>query len=264
MIDFKALNAVLSDMDGVLWRGDMPLAGAAEFFAFLRPRLPYAFLTNNSTRTPAYYVEKLAQQGIHATPDAIFTSSVVMSQTLAYQYPQKGGVYVVGEKGLQTLLREQGFHLTEAGEATPLAVVVGLDRAFNYDKLHTAQNYIRAGAVFWATNEDKTFPLAQGLAPGAGSLVAAVAAASGQSPQVVGKPHPPMFESALAHLKFAPQSVLMIGDRLDTDIVGAKALGLKTALVLSGVTASPDFSAEAHRPDVVCATLSDLLAMWEA
>lgn len=249
------IRGVIADMDGVLWRGDEPLHGAVDFFRWLP--IPYAFATNNSTRTAQDYCQKLARMGIPATPEQVITSSVATAAYLAEQYPAGTTAYVVGETGLQEALQAVGFTLIE--DQQPALVVAGLDRTLTYQKIATASHYIRCGAAFIGTNGDLTFPLPDRFAPGAGSVLAAIQAGSGVAPQIIGKPERPMFEIALRQLGTAPHETLMIGDRLETDIWGAGAIGMQTALVLSGISTENDIIRSEIKPDIVQENLAALL-----
>jgi 4-nitrophenyl phosphatase len=263
-LDFRTIQAVIADMDGVLWRDHDTLPGASEFFQALHGRIPYAFATNNSSKTVAYYQQKLAGMGISVQPDQIITSAVATAEYLAAHHPAPRQIFAIGEVGLKTALQRRGFILVEGFQNRPDIIVVGLDRQFSYAKLDQAIRYIRAGALFLATNADKTFPSAAGLAPGAGSLVAAVEAGSGVAPIVIGKPAAPMFQAALARVGSPPAHTLMIGDRLDTDIEGAARLGMKTALMLTGVAAETDIINNNAIPDAVYQNLAALLRAYRA
>lgn len=261
------IQAVIADMDGVLWRGSEVLPGVVAFFDYLKAQgIPFVFATNNSSRTVAYYLEKLAGVGVPVQAEQIISSAVATADYLAVRYPPQTSAYVVGEVGLIEGLRESGFRLInhktdEADEIEqPQLVVAGLDRAFSYDKLNHAAHYIRNGAVFIGSNSDATFPMPNSFAPGAGSILAAIETASGVKPFVIGKPATPMFEIALARLGYPAEQTLMIGDRLETDINGAAALGLKTALVLSGVATVADISQNEFKPDGIYDDLAHLLS----
>lgn len=265
MIDFTTIRAVIMDMDGVLWRGTQVLPGAPALFSFLRARgLPFALATNNSSRAPSDYVEKLAALAIGAVePEQIITSGTAAARYLRSRFSPGTPVHVLGGDGLRALIQSAGFTLVGMeGEAA--VVVVGIDFDLTYAKLKRAALLIRAGAEFIGTNADATFPLPDGLAPGAGSLLAALRTATGREPRIMGKPAAPMFEAALEVVAVPPASTLMIGDRLDTDIAGASALGLRTALVLTGVAAATDLKADVALPDAVYADLPTLLHDWEA
>lgn len=256
-MDFVGIKAVISDMDGVLWRGDAALPGLHLFFDTLRARgLRFVLATNNSTKTQADYVRKLAQLGVPNIPEtAIITSGTATASYLRAHYPSGTRVHVFGAGGLRTLIAAAGFTLADSDVR---AVVAGLKWDLTYDDLKRASRLIMAGADFIGTNPDATFPLPDGLAPGAGSLIAALRTASGREPIIIGKPHAPMFEAALAALGSAPAETLMIGDRLDTDIAGAAACGLRTALVLTGVATAADLNGSVQ-PDAVFDSLPALV-----
>jgi 4-nitrophenyl phosphatase len=168
-------------------------------------------------------------------------------------------VYVIGEQALLDSLRDGGFELVERDAD---AVVVGLDRALTYQKLERATLEIRRGAKFIATNRDHTLPTEKGLIPGAGSIIAALVAATDVEPIVIGKPGHPMFELALAITRTNPETTAMLGDRLDTDIDGAAELGLTTILVLTGVSTRADAEQNRAKPDVIVDDLPTLVRVW--
>jgi 4-nitrophenyl phosphatase len=252
------IQGVVMDMDGVVWRGDELLPGAAALFDLLKRRgLPFAAATNNSAKSPADYVSKLARLGIGGiSEDQILTSGRVTISYLTRHYPPGTPVYVVGGDGLKQMAARAGYDLSDAGRV----VIVGIDFDVTYSKLKRAAQLIRGGAEFIGTNGDKTFPMADGLVPGAGSIIAAVQTACGRDPVMMGKPNRPMFDAALTLLGTPAESTLMIGDRLDTDIDGAKAAGLRTALVLTGVTTRAELEASASPPDAVYHDLTELIA----
>lgn len=257
------VRGILCDMDGVLWRGDQPLPGLHAFFAHVtRAGLPYRLVTNNSSRTPAQYVAKLAQMGVTCAPRHILNSALAAAEYLAGEFPPGARVYVIGGEGVRHALTERGFRVIE-DESPADAVVVGWDRTVTWDKLAAATLHIHAGARFVSTNPDRTFPSERGLVPGNGAQVAAIAAATGVTPVTVGKPEPLLYRQALAQMGIAPGDALAIGDRLDTDILAGVRLGTQTALVLSGVTQPEDLPRSPIRPDLVYAHLADLLAAWQ-
>ncbi len=254
----QEIRAIISDMDGVLWRGMQPLPGLHDFFAFLLDQnIGFALATNNSSKTRMDYVNKLAQLGVPGLqPAHIVTSGTATASYLQTQYPQGARVYVVGGAGLKHILSSAGFSLVE--DAADL-VVCGIDFDLTYEKLRKAALLIRGGAVFIGTNPDSSFPSPDGLVPGAGSILALLEAATGQQPIVIGKPSPGMFEASLRQLQAQPAETLMIGDRIGTDIAGAKALGIKTALVMTGVEDEASLSASETKPDCVFAGLPELV-----
>lgn len=255
----ETIKAIVADMDGVLWRGDTALPGAAAFFQHIQGKLPYVFATNNSTKTVETYIQKLSRFGIPAQPEQIITSAVATASYLAKEYTDGATVYAVGEHGIQYELQSRGFRLIAGREQPPALVVVGLSRQFTYETLHNAIHHIRNGARFIGTNADTTFPIPEGFAPGAGSIIAAIEAGAGVIPEIIGKPAAPMFQIALSRLGISAAQTLMIGDRLETDIQGAAALGMKTALVLSGVASETDIIHSTVQPNVVYRDLEALL-----
>lgn len=256
------IKAVLLDVDGVLYRGKQILPGAREFMAFLVEReIPFAYVTNNSTLTAEDYASRLVKRGFPATARQVIGSAETTAHVLTQMYAQKPRIFPVGERGLMATLQKYGFPLATTAEETTI-VVAGLDRAITYEKLAEATYAIRRGARFFGTNPDKTFPTERGLAPGAGSILAALEAATDTPPTIVGKPEAPIFRLALERVAATPETAVMIGDRLDTDIAGAKRLGMKAILVLTGVTtAVPDTSSQA--PDLVVENLAQLMSLWK-
>jgi 4-nitrophenyl phosphatase len=261
MLDFSQIKAVISDMDGVLWRGETALPGLHAFFELVAGRaIPFALATNNSMKSPADYVHKLAGFGLAVPEEAILNSGLVTMSYLRHHFPPGAGIHVFGGDGIRQLVRAAGFTLVDEGA---VAVVVGLDFNLNYEKLKRAALLIRGGAQFVATNDDSTIPMPEGLAPGGGSMVAALRAATDRQPDaIMGKPHPPLFEAALDYLGSDPAHTLMIGDRMNTDIAGAARFGLKTALVLSGVATRAEAEASATPPDAIYADLGALVEAW--
>lgn len=259
---YSTISAVVLDMDGVLWRGNDPLPAMQELFEWLtEASIPYALATNNSSRTRAMYVEKLAKMGVFGVPEAcIITSGTATADYLQKHYPAGTPVHVLGMDGLRHMLTEAGFDVSD--KETPQVVVSGIDFEMTYERLKAAAMHIRAGADFIGTNPDKTFPNPEGLVPGAGSILAALQAATDREPLVIGKPFEPMFRSALDVLGTPPENTLMVGDRLNTDIEGAQAAGLKTALLFTGVTTQADMATSDIWPDVAYEGLPELLKAW--
>ncbi len=261
-IPFPSLRAAILDMDGVLWRSSQALPGVAEFFAFVQQRgIRFALATNNSTKTVDRYVERLNSAGVPARPEQVITSSVATADYVSQRYPADTPLYIIGEAGIHEALAERGFH--EDPERAQV-VIVGLDTQFNYDKMKTATLLIRAGADFIGTNGDRTFPIPGGLAPGNGSLLASIQTATDVQPVIIGKPGRVMFEVALQRLGTTPEQTLMIGDRLETDVLGAQQAGLPAALVLSGVTQAEDVRAGQIEPEGVYPSLLDLYQAWQS
>jgi len=251
MPDLLTMRGFVIDMDGVLWRGETALPGVAEFFSLLQARrLPFVVATNNATATPGAVCRRLARVGAHIAPEAVFTSAQAAASILARQFPPGTRVLAVGERGLRSALLHAGLRLTRRASDAQ-AVVVGLDRRVSWNVLSEATLAIHAGAAFVATNADPTFPTERGLLPGAGALVASIQTATGVLPAVVGKPEPHLFLEALQHLKTAPEETLVVGDRPETDILGGQRAGMRTALMLTGVTRSDAVDRLRIRPDWV-------------
>jgi len=261
VLNFTEIHSVVMDMDGVLWLGDTPLPGFAAFFEHIRAKnLPFVLATNNSSKAPADYIAKLERLGVTGIAESqILTSGTTAISYLKTNYPAGSPMHVLGGDGLRGLITNAGFTLTDHGAQ---AVVVGLDPQLTYEKLRRAALLIRAGANFIATNTDATIPSPDGLAPGAGSIVAALKTATDCIPTEMGKPHAPMFQAALHLLNTPAQNTLMIGDRLNTDIAGAQNVGLRTALVLTGVATQADLTTSPIQPDAVYADLPALIAAW--
>jgi HAD superfamily hydrolase (TIGR01457 family) len=257
----RAATAFIFDMDGVLYRGNQVLPGVNDILNALTIRgYKIMLATNNSTASPANYVEKLAGMGIDVTEDSILTSSMATRDYLATELPEQAGIYVVGSQALRDqLFTETTWEPVQFGERVPDAVVVGLDTSFTYEKLRLASAAIRAGAKFIATNADATLPTEHGLVPGCGSIVAAIAAASGVMPIVIGKPEPLLIQKAVEHLGVNKSDAVMIGDRLDTDIIAGHRAGVLTVLVLTGVSTRSEVPTSPILPDLVFNDLPSLL-----
>lgn len=264
-MDLVAIKGLLIDMDGVLYRGQAPIPGAERFIAFLRDqRIPFLLLTNNSSLTPGQYVVKLRGMGIETHAEEILTSAQATARYLAQQEPQGARVYVIGRKGLRQALMQQGFTLVEA-EADYVAV--GWDWELTYAQLKQATLFIRAGARFIATNPDPTFPSEVGIIPGNGAILAALEVATDVRPLVVGKPEPTIFQLALAQLGLdagdAPRlGIAVLGDRLETDVLGGQRMGLGTLFVLSGVTDEEKLAQSSVQPDLVFEDVAHLQRVW--
>jgi 4-nitrophenyl phosphatase len=256
---YPEIKALVLDMDGVLWRGPKPIGDLKALFDRMNSLgLKVICATNNATSTPDQFAAKLAEHRVIVSPEIILNSAVAAACYLKNQHPSGGPVHLVGEIGLQQAMQDQGFW---HAEEEVLAVVVGMDRSFTYQKMAKASRLIRGGAAFIGTNADKTFPTPDGLTPGAGSILAGIQTASGVEPIILGKPSPYLYQLALERLGTRPQETLAVGDRLETDILGGQRAGMPTALVLSGVTTQEELSAWPTPPDLVADNLSALLGL---
>lgn len=241
-------HAYIFDLDGTLYRGEDPIPGAADYVRKIVNRGARVFYaTNNSSKTREQVAQKLMGMGFPAQTNDVLSSGYTTARHLSKK--GQASVFVVGEPGLVQTLREHGLKVVnadEAGRVSPTALsaeylVVGLCKtALSYDLLDAAMQVGLKGAEFLATNADMTFPLEAGkLSPGAGSIVELLKACIGREPIVVGKPNPRMILDALWEHKISAQNTLVVGDRMDTDVVAGKKAGCDTALVLSGVTVKP-------------------------
>ena len=262
-----SITHLIIDMDGVLWRGNEPIAGLAEFFAFLRQhRIDFVLATNNSSRLPEQYVAKLARFGVEVTVECVLTSAQATAAYLAGFAPPGTPVYAIGGEGTLRALEQRGFVLTDEDAAY---VVVGWDRHLTWDKLATAALLIHAGAGFIGTNPDTSYPAERGPVPGNGAQLAALETTTSIAPVVVGKPEPWMYEEAMQRMGARPETspskretTAVIGDRLDTDIAGGVRAGLTTVLILSGITTKDDLAGSPVKPDLVCADIEELTQIW--
>jgi 4-nitrophenyl phosphatase len=269
MIPFTNIKSLIIDMDGVLWHGNQAIAGLTDFFQTLRDlNLKFILATNNASLTPQQYVTKLAGMGVTVGIDEIMTSAMATALYLSKQRdPAQTRVFVVGEDGAIQALLEQGFTLTglyEINSDTSKGadvVVCGKDHSLNWDKLATATLNIRAGAEFIGTNGDNTLPTELGLIHGNGAILAALEAASGVKPIIIGKPEPIMYQQAISKLGANLDETIAIGDKLETDILGAVRTGIRSLMVLTGVSTEKDLKSCEYQPTWV---MPDIIAVTEA
>jgi 4-nitrophenyl phosphatase len=268
------LRGFLIDLDGTLYAGRNPIPYAYDFIALLQnKKLPFLLLTNNSSRMPEEVAVHLHEvSGIQVAAKQIYTSAQAAAQYIVDQQEQKI-VYCIGEKGLVRTLEEAGLKvMTSDGETAHLAlnsdqpipkyVVQGIDRQFTYEKLKNAVHFIAEGAAFINTNPDHLLPAEGGLQPGAGSIAAAIEAASQVKPIVIGKPSSIIMNYAMQRLNLPPSKIWVIGDNIHTDIGGGKLVGCRTALVLTGLATTENvqklIDLSGIHPDLVCAHLMAL------
>ncbi len=253
--------AFIFDLDGCLYRGNSVIEGAPEVMEALRRRgREILFLTNNSTKSPKQYVEKLAGMGIAAKEADIMTSSIATAQYM--RGIGKGSCYAIGEEGLRAALRSKGFELLDEGRASEAEYMVcGLDMQVSYEKLAAACFAIQNGAKFIATNADPNLPVEGGYLPGAGSIVQAIATATGVKPLIVGKPSSRIMQMSLERLGTAPDMTVMVGDTLNMDIKAGRAAKLFTILVLTGAVTKAAVNASKIKPDIVLESIAELLRL---
>jgi len=253
-------HGYLIDMDGVLYRGTEVITGADTFIQQLRAReIPFRLLTNNSQRTRRDVVAKLNRMGIEVEEEHIFTSAMATARFLARQTPG-GTAFVIGEGGLLTALHQNGYAVVDH---EPDYVVVGEGRTFNLELVEAAVRMILGGAKLVATNLDPNCPTQNGLRPGCGAMVAMLETATGVKAFSVGKPSPVMMRAARKELGLATDETTIIGDTMETDILGGAQLGFHTVLVLSGGTRPADLQRYAYGPDIVVDSLAQFSELLE-
>ena len=244
------------DMDGVLVHEGTLIPGADEFIARLRATgTPFLVLANNSIFTPGDLQFRLLRSGIDLPVESIWTSALATSAFLHEQRP-RGRAFAVGEAGLTTALHDIGYVLTDAD---PDYVVLGETRTYSFEAVTTAIRLIRAGARFVATNPDPVGPSSEGVLPATGSVAALISRATGVEPYFVGKPNPLMMRAALNRLQVHSETAAMIGDRMDTDVIAGLEAGMRTVLVLSGITAQADVDRFPYRPTRVVGSIRELV-----
>ncbi|HZU85950.1 MAG TPA: HAD-IIA family hydrolase [Anaerolineaceae bacterium] len=256
---FPKIRALILDMDGVLWQENEPIGDLPRIFALIRSLgLKVTLATNNSTRTVAQYQDRLESLGVSVEPWQIVTSGIATAELLARRFPNGGPVYLVGEAGIKEALEQKGFYLADENV---LAVIAGIDRQISFEKLRRATLLIRRGAPFYGTNPDRTFPTPEGLILGAGAILAALETATDISPIIAGKPEKFMMEVCLSLMGTVAQETLVVGDRLETDILSGQNCACRTALVLSGVTSLAQAQAWRPQPDLIVANLQTMLEL---
>jgi 4-nitrophenyl phosphatase len=261
MIDPSSFPAYIIDMDGVLWRSKVWLPGVKDFFEALRSLNKRPLLvSNNSTVTAHTVVERLGQIGVLIQPEEVLCSATATAAYLKERFEAGTGVYPIGERAVRDALTEAGFQVLESADGAQV-VVVGFDREVNWGKLTQAALAIERGALFVGTNPDPSFPLEQGQAPGNGAFVTAIQVTTGVDPVIIGKPEPLLFEQAAHLLALPPDQILVIGDRLGTDILGAQRAGMPSVLLLTGVTTAEQAQQDPIKPDWI---FEDLPALTRA
>ena len=266
-VDFRRIRGVLFDMDGVVYVGSRLLPGVVEMFDYLeRTGRKWLCVTNNASRTPAQFVEKLAGMGVRARPEQILGSAEATASWLVEQIEQngwpRGKAIIVGQDGLRSALKQYGIELTtDSAEAT--YAIAGINFELTYEELARAALAIRNGAKFIGTNSDLSYPSERGLLPGAGSILALLTAATGVAPIVIGKPNRGMYDQAVRRIGADVEEVMMVGDRYDTDISGALTVGLVSTGVLTGVSSRSEFEDAPQPPHLIAEDLIELRRLFE-
>lgn len=267
-VDFEQIRGVLFDMDGVIYVGTQLLPGVQEMFDYLENSgRKWLCVTNNASRTPAQFVEKLTGMGVRARPEQILGSAEAAASWLAEQIQNsgwpKGKVIIVGQDGLKAALKQHHLEMTiNPAEAT--YAIAGINFELTYEELANVALAIRNGARFIGTNSDPSYPSERGLLPGAGSILALLTTATGVEPTVIGKPNPGMYHQAVRRLGLQPHQVMMVGDRYDTDISGALKMGLATTGILTGVSTRHDFESAPKPPHIIAKDLVELRELIRA
>jgi 4-nitrophenyl phosphatase len=274
-MELHEIRNLILDLDGVLWRGDDPIVPLPPLFdQFAALGICTVMATNNASKTPEQYLEKFDRQGVTLEPWQIVTSAETTGNYLADHYPPGSRAFVLGAAGLVEALQQRGFvivnepglaydgqspaHLVAAQGSADI-VVVGFTPWATYTDFALATWHIRQGAAFIGSNPDVTFPSEIGPLPGAGALLALVQAATDVRPRIIGKPGTPMFREALRRLGGTRRDTVMVGDRLSTDIAGARKARLVSALLLSGVTSRARAESSRVRPDFIFENIADMV-----
>src|SRR5690554_945091 len=254
----RTITSWLTDMDGVLVHEGRAIPGAADFIRALRDaERPFLVLTNNSIFTARDLRARLSASGIDVPEECIWTSALATAQFLQDQVPN-GSAYAIGEAGLTTALYESGYTLTESD---PDYVVLGETRTYSFEAITKAVRLILGGARFICTNPDATGPSAEGPLPATGAVAAMITKATGREPYFVGKPNPMMFRSAMNRIEAHSESTMMVGDRMDTDVVAGIEAGLDTVLVLTGSTTVADIARYPFRPGRVLDSIAHCIEL---
>jgi len=257
------IQALILDMDGVIWQSDAPIGNLPEIFKRIEARgLKYVFATNNGTKTPEQYVAVLEKLGVKVMPEQVVTSALSVAHMLSAtrKYPRGTKIFMIGEDGIRVALEEKGFGVLSVGNAQEAQVfVMGIDRDITFDKMREGTLLVRRGIPFYATNPDKTFPTPRGEIPGAGAWISVITTATGVEPIYAGKPFPFMMELSLERLGTVKEETLVVGDRLETDIAAGQAVGCPCALVLSGVSTKEQAEAWEPKIDLIADDLASLI-----
>ncbi|MEW6028577.1 MAG: HAD-IIA family hydrolase [Chloroflexota bacterium] len=255
------IKALILDMDGVLWKSDAPIGNLPAIFDRIRSRgLGFVFATNNGTKTPEQYAQKLAEFGVTVEPAQVLTSALCVAHMLERKFPRGSRVFVIGGDGIRAALKEKGFEiLAVEGALQADAFVMGIDRTIDFTKMSEATLLVRRGIPFYATNPDKTFPTPRGEIPGAGAWISVITTAAGVEPIYAGKPYPYLMEMALERLGTEKGETLIVGDRLETDIVAGQVVGCPTALLLSGVSTEEQAKSWKPEPNFIVKDLEALV-----
>jgi len=254
------IKALIIDMDGVLWHDTKPLGDLPRIFEKIRAD-GYRFIlaTNNATRTMEEYHEKLTAFGVDVRDGEVITTAHALGIYLSQRYPSGVTAYVIGQPSLKKTIQTFGVQIVDEQTEDPTVVVASLDYSLTYNKLKHASLLIQSGSDFIGTNPDVTLPTPEGFIPGSGTVIGALEIASGKKACMIGKPEPLLYEIALHHLEVHPDETLAIGDRLETDIMGAQRAGIHTALVLTGASTLEQAERFQPQPEIIAGSLMELI-----
>jgi len=254
------VKALIIDMDGVLWNNTQPIGDLPAIFNRIKT-LGFKFIlaTNNATRTVAEYHTKLANFGVELEKGQVINAAEAVGIYLKEHYPQGTHLYVVGQPSLKHTLESYGFIIAEEDTSDAKVVIASLDYSLTYDKLKLASLLIQSGCDFIGSNPDVTLPTPEGFIPGSGTVISALEIASGKRAKIIGKPEPLLYQMALKMLGVLPEQTLAVGDRLETDIAGAHAAGIHSALVLSGASSLAQAKIFDPKPDLIIRDLTELI-----
>ena len=256
MIDFNKKKGFICDMDGVVYHGNRILPGVAEFIEWLQQENKrFLFLTNNSCYTPKELKQKLARMGLDISEEHFYTSALATAAFLKEQSPGCS-VYAIGDAGLLNALYDAGITMNDVN---PDYVVVGEGKTYSFDTLTKAINLVRGGAKLVGTNSDVSGPIEDGIAPACGALVAPIEMATGKRAYFCGKPNPLMMRTGLRLLHCHSDEAVMVGDRMDTDVISGLESGMSTVLVLSGVSSEETLKTYGYRPSAVLNGVGDIV-----
>lgn len=251
-----SLKGLILDMDGVLWHGELPLPGLADFFDVLERRgIQFILATNNPSKKPEGFAEKARRMGVKVDTEQVVTSAMATVHYLQGHYPAGSRMHVIGESALKEMVAGAGFELADDNV---VAVVVALDRSMTYETIERGTLLIRGGADFIGTNPDPVYPTERGILPGSGTMVATLQASTACTPIIAGKPERWLYELAMQRMGLQAKQVASVGDRLDTDIAGGQRLGMRTILVLSGIVTREILATNPVRPTWVFPGIAEL------
>jgi 4-nitrophenyl phosphatase len=254
------IKGLILDMDGVLWRDTEPIGDLPAIFAeFDKQGLKVILATNNATKTVDEFFTKISRFGVDLEEWQVISAAQATGIYLAEKYPEGCTVYAVGTPSLTQILEDAGLTVVSDRREDVQVVVAAMDTGLTYEKIKNAELLVRDGCEFIGTNPDVTYPAPEGLIPGAGTVIGAIEIASGHKATIIGKPEPLLYQMALRRLSLAPEETLGVGDRLETDILGAQAAGVRSAFVLSGASTLAQAEQMEKKPDIITQNLSELI-----